>query len=96
LEQKWGCLATNRVLSDRLLGLTGETAPDQIELHGLFADGLVAYRERDWDLAERKFQECLKLTPEDGPSRLFEQRVAFLRVNPPSSDWDGVWRATEK
>jgi adenylate cyclase len=79
-----------------LLGLTGEIAPDQIELHGLFADALVAYRERDWDLAERKFQECLKLTPEDGPSRLFEQRVAFLRLNPPSSDWDGVWRATEK
>jgi len=79
-----------------LLGLTGETAPDQIELHGLFADGLVAYRERDWDLAERKFQGCLKMTPEDGPSRLFEQRVAFLRVNPPPSDWDGVWRATEK
>ena len=46
--------------------------------------------------AERKFQECLKLAPEDGPSQLFEQRVAFLRANPPAADWQGVWHATEK
>ena len=71
-------------------------APDTFELCDLFAAGLAAYRERDWDHAERKFQACLKLAPEDGPSRLFEQRVAFLRVNPPSADWNSVWRATEK
>jgi adenylate cyclase len=79
-----------------LLGRAGEIAPDTLDLCDLFADGLAAYRERDWDLAERKFQECLKLAPEDGPSRLFEQRVAFLRVNPPSADWNSVWQATEK
>ena len=79
-----------------LLGRAGEIAPDTLDLCDLFADGLAAYRELDWDLAERKFQECLKLVPEDGPSRLFEQRVAFLRVNPPSADWNSVWQATEK
>jgi adenylate cyclase len=57
---------------------------------------LAAYRERDWDEAEETFQECLKLAPEDGPSRLFEQRVAFLRAHPPAADWQGVWHATEK
>jgi adenylate cyclase len=79
-----------------LLGRVGEIAPDTLELRDLFADALAAYRERDWDDAERKFQECLKLTPEDGPSRLFEQRVVFLRANPPAADWQGVWHATEK
>ena len=79
-----------------LLGRVGEIAPDTLELRDLFADALAAYRERDWDGAERKFQECLKLTPEDGPSRLFEQRVVFLRANPPAADWQGVWHATEK
>ena len=79
-----------------LLGRAGEIAPDTCALRDLFAHGLAAYRERDWDEAEEKFQECLKLAPEDGPSRLFEQRVAFLRVNPPAADWQGVWHATEK
>jgi class 3 adenylate cyclase len=79
-----------------LLGRAGEIAPDTLELRDLFVDALGAYRERDWDGAERKFQECLKLAPEDGPSRLFEQRVVFLRANPPATDWQGVWHATEK
>ncbi len=79
-----------------LLGRAGEIAPDVLELRDLFADALVSYRERDWDGAEEKFQECLKLAPEDGPSQLFEQRVAFLRANPPAADWQGVWHATEK
>jgi adenylate cyclase len=79
-----------------LLGRAGEIAPDTFALRDLFAHGLVAYRERDWDGAEEKFQECLKLAPEDGPSQLFEQRVAFLRANPPAADWQGVWHATEK
>jgi adenylate cyclase len=79
-----------------LLGRAGEMAPEVLELRGLFAEALTAYRERDWDLAERKFQKCLKLAPEDGPSRLFEQRVAFLRANPPAAGWQGVWQATEK
>jgi adenylate cyclase len=79
-----------------LLGRAGEIAPDTCALRDLFAHGLAAYRERDWDGAEAKFQECLKLAPEDGPSRLFEQRVALLRANPPAADWQGVWHATEK
>jgi adenylate cyclase len=79
-----------------LLGRVGEVAPETLELRDLFGDALAAYRERDWDGAEQKFQECLKLTPEDGPSRLFEQRVVFLRANPPAADWQGVWHATEK
>jgi adenylate cyclase len=79
-----------------LLGRAGEVASDTLALRDLFACGLAAYRERDWDGAERQFQECLKLTPEDGPARLFEQRVVFLRANPPAVDWQGVWHATEK
>src|SRR5215475_8841839 len=79
-----------------LMGRAGEIAPDTFALRDLFAHGLAAYRERDWDGAAEKFQECLKLAPEDGPSQLFEQRVAFLRANPPAADWQGVWHATEK
>jgi adenylate cyclase len=79
-----------------LLGRAGEIAPEAMELRDLFANALAAYRERDWVLAERKFQECVKLAPEDGPSRLFEERVAFLRANPPAAGWQGVWQATEK
>jgi adenylate cyclase len=79
-----------------LLGQTGTLAPERVELCGLFAEGLAAYRLQNWDLAERKFHDCLKLIPEDAPARLFRQRIAFLRTSPLPPDWHGVWQATEK
>lgn len=74
-----------------LLARAGELAPQLSELRGLFAEGLAAYRQENWDGAEMKFRECLRLQPEDGPARTFLDRVAVLRQNPPAPGWDGVW-----
>lgn len=74
----------------------GDLAPERSELRSLFAEGLAAYRQCDWACATQKFQACLKLVPDDGPSQLFERRVAQLRTTPPPGDWNGVWQATEK
>jgi adenylate cyclase len=79
-----------------LLAPAGQLKPETAELRGLFADGLGAYRGTKWDIAERKFRECLTLCPEDGPSRAFIERVAMLRVHPPAGDWNGVWEMTSK
>ncbi len=49
-----------------------------------------------WDLAEATFRECSQLRPNDGPSRVFLQRIQALRRDPPSNDWNGVWQFTEK
>jgi class 3 adenylate cyclase len=79
-----------------LLARLGELSPEQEELRGLFAEGLAAYRDMDWDRAERGFRACLERKPDDGPAQAFERRIALLRSNPPPFDWDRVWRVAEK
>jgi adenylate cyclase len=75
-----------------LLGRRGEGE----NLAALFQTGLDGYRKRDWDAARRAFEECLGLAPEDGPSRVFLERIRAFRENPPPADWDGVWVAGGK
>ncbi len=74
----------------------GELQPEQIALRDLFAEGLAAYRRRDWDDAQARFESCLRHAPEDGPSQLFLERIAVLRNEPPPADWGGIWRFAEK
>ena len=54
------------------------------------------YRRQDWDEAQTCFENCLNSDAEDGPSRLFVDRVSQLRSVPPPADWDGVWHFSEK
>lgn len=79
-----------------LLTAYGELPPAEAELREEFAAGLAAYRERDWDRAERQFATCLRLNGDDGPSTLFLERVQQLRSDPPPPDWDTVWRFAHK
>jgi adenylate cyclase len=78
------------------MGRVGEIVPELIQLREMFANGLAAYRRRDWDEAQRCFESCQLSDPEDGPSRLFVGRVSRLRQVPPPPDWDGVWHFLEK
>jgi adenylate cyclase len=78
------------------IGRAGELAPEQDELRELFADGLAAYRRQDWDEAQTHFEGCLRIASEDGPARLFLERIAHLRSAPPAADWGGIWRLSEK
>ena len=78
------------------MGRVGEIVPELIQLREMFANGLAAYRRRDWDEAQRCFESCQLSDPEDGPSRLFASRVSRLRQVPPPPDWDGVWHFLEK
>jgi len=79
-----------------VLGPAGALPAALADLRGVFADALAAYREAKWDVAERKFRECLALAPNDGPSRTFLERVAILRATPLAADWNGVWGLTQK
>jgi HAMP domain-containing protein len=74
----------------------GELGPEQSELRQLFADGLAAYRQRNWDEAQTQFEKCLRIAAEDGPAQLFLERILVLRQAPPPADWGGVWRFAEK
>ena len=78
------------------MGRVGEIAPERIQLREMYANGLAAYRRQDWDEAQRCFESCQLGDAEDGPSRLFVERVSLLRSTPPAADWDGVWHFSEK
>jgi adenylate cyclase len=78
------------------MGRAGELGPERSRLRELFADGLAAYRRQDWDEAQTHFESCLHTASQDGPARLFLERIAHLRNAPPLVDWGGVWRLSEK
>src|ERR1700730_2755473 len=46
----------------------GELGPERSELRELFADGLAAYRQQNWDDARAHFEKCLRIAAEDGPA----------------------------
>ncbi len=79
-----------------LLARRGELEERQQELRDHFGQGMKAYRARDWEASARQFGSCLELDPEDNPSQVFLERVDYMKQNPPSHDWDGVWRFTHK
>jgi adenylate cyclase len=78
------------------MGRAGELGESELKLRSLFSEGLAAYRRQDWDEAHAHFESCLQISTDDGPSRLFVERIAHLRNTPPSSNWDGVWHVSEK
>ena len=85
-----------RVEPERVYELLGRPGEGREDLAAAFANGLSCYRKQDWDAAEAAFNECLKLAPDDGPSRAFLERIRAFRENPPPAGWDGVWVAVGK
>ena len=79
-----------------LQGRTGQVDARLTETNERYAAGLAAYRALDWDVAADAFGSVLDLDGEDGPARLFAERVEELRAAPPAPDWDGVWHFTKK
>jgi len=77
-----------------LLGRRGDAAAEALAT--AFEAALARYRARDWDGAEQAFTACLGLAPDDGPSRVFLERIQMFRASPPPGDWDGVWVAVGK
>jgi class 3 adenylate cyclase len=79
-----------------LLGRRGEVAQATLDLAERFALGLVAYRRQAWEDAVAAFQSCLELALEDGPARVFLDRIPLLSAQPLPENWDGVWILSEK
>jgi adenylate cyclase len=79
-----------------LVGPAGSVESGMLELRDLYVKGLEAYRGQDWDTAEQRFLDCLRLRPDDGPSRVLLERIAAFREVAPAPGWNGVWRLGEK
>ncbi len=68
-----------------------DVAGDLVELAKCFGEGREAYKRRDWQEAARLFENLLERWPNDGPARIFRDRVLGYLTEAPASDWDGVY-----
>ncbi len=66
------------------------------EILDLYAQGLRAYRQRDWNRALIFFSQALKIMPDDGPSRTMLARCTEYKANPPPKDWNGAYTMAAK
>src|SRR5438874_2693165 len=89
-----GKTETTRVFE--LMSAAGQLSEELVRLRERYEQARRTYIAQEWDLAEATFRECLQLRPNDGPSRVFLQRIQALRRNPPGTDWNGVWQLGEK
>jgi adenylate cyclase len=74
----------------------GEYGERTTEALRAYEEGIRLYQERDWLLAAARFQEALRLAPEDGASALYLERSESLIREPPPADWNGVFVMTHK
>ncbi|MEH2514258.1 class 3 adenylate cyclase [Nitrobacteraceae bacterium AZCC 1564] len=79
-----------------IMGRKGELTPEQLQLRTHYADGLAAYRARQWEEAAQAFNAALEAVPGDGPSMALAARVANFQANPPAHDWNGAWQLDHK
>lgn len=54
------------------------------------------YLSRDWPAAEDALARFIQRFGEDSVTKLYGSRLSAFKTNPPSADWDGVIRYTEK
>jgi adenylate cyclase len=66
--------------------LPAETASELVD----YARALDAYRNQDWDRAQRIFAR-LQGESQRLLYRIYLDRIAAFRAEPPPSDWDGVF-----
>ncbi|HEU0148905.1 MAG TPA: adenylate/guanylate cyclase domain-containing protein [Bradyrhizobium sp.] len=79
-----------------LMGAKGALSPEQMQLRDIYAEGLAAYRSRDWNAALAAFAAALAVVPSDGPSTALVSRIERLKRDPPPADWDGAWKLEYK
>ena len=89
-----GKIETTRVFE--LMSAAGQLPEELVRLRERYDAARRSYLAQDWDTAEATFRECLQIRPNDGPSRVFLERVQALRRNPPGKNWNGVWQLVEK
>ena len=68
-----------------------DSYPNLVDAMGLFRNGLLSYRKRQWAKAGKLFDEVLALNPNDKAARLYIERCGKMAANPPGDDWDGTY-----
>ena len=62
----------------------------------LYAQGLRYYKSKEFETALNHFEKALFVNPKDGPSNTMAKRCRDYISQPPSSNWNGVFKITSK
>jgi len=73
-----------------LSGFQDNLDQNKIEMISIFESAILQYRNREWRKAQETFSQALRLVPDDGPSKLYLNRIKDLLQDPPSSDWGPI------
>ncbi len=76
-----------------LIAKKNEMTEDQKKIVDIFYQGLNAYKRQEWDKATDLFNQSLSMEPNKkmNPSKVYLERCAEYRADPPGADWDGVY-----
>ena len=72
------------------LGLVGSVPESILAAAAEYEAGLDAYFARDFIRAAERFDEALRLRPDDAAATILRERAVAYAASPPPSDWDGV------
>jgi adenylate cyclase len=75
---------------------TEETYPNLMDAINHFSHALACYQKGQWNKAIEAFQHGLSLNGGDQLCRMYIDRCEYMKKNPPSGEWDGVFVMTSK
>lgn len=78
------------------LGLDGYLSPATLDWLAEYQNAIQAYLQADFVRAQALFEALQHDYPEDSLPGIYLQRIEHYQLEPPASDWDGVWTHTEK
>jgi len=61
-----------------------------------FHHALKLYQQQNWDSAEQAVFQLSQQEPDKQVYKIYLDRIAFFRNNPPAADWNGVFTHTDK
>ena len=78
------------------LGFVGEVDPEAAARLAQHLAALALFREQRWDAAQAAFEHLAATDPERVIYKMYLDRIAHFREEPPAADWDGVYTHKEK
>jgi adenylate cyclase len=78
------------------LGFAGEVDSATAACLAQHLAALALFREQRWDASQAAFEHLAATDPERVIYKMYLDRIAHFREEPPAADWDGVYTHKEK
>lgn len=87
----------NAVKVFEVYGFKNDSLSNELqEYYQLFSNGFEDYLKSNFENAEKMFNQCLMLLPNDKASIEFLQRIEYFKNHPVPQDWDGSFELKSK